>query len=368
MKVFNMKAISIFILLFSSIFAKAQQKDSLALQLFGEVYASSIPNKPFNKTRPGFHYNYTKANNVGLNMALGRVHYSTKRFRTNFGMMAGDYASANLADEPAWTRNFYEANAGYKITNSQEIWVDVGLLPSHIGIESAIGKDNFTATRSIVADNSPYYETGVRFSYLPSEKWYFAILTTTGWQNITIPKQQEGTSWGLQVTYKPTSVFTLNHSSSIGNVVTGLRNATRIYFNHYASIAVSKRTNLTMGWDLGLQSDTLNIERTNIWNGWLVLCRYAIKPEAFYATVRYERFIDKSNVLFYINEPAYQAFNLHHTSLNIDWHPAKGFLLRAEANYQAAPSPLFWKNKQLSSGQFSAFLIAYYNFQYSKKR
>lgn len=368
MKVFKIKFSLVFLFFLVIIDSNAQQKDSFAIQLFGEVYASSIPNKPFDKTRPAYHYNYTKANNVGVNMALARVHYSTKRFRTNFGMMAGDYSVANLADEPTWTRNFYEANAGYKITNSQEIWVDVGLLPSHIGIESAIGKDNFTATRSIVADNSPYYETGVRFSYLPSEKLYFSILTTTGWQNITVPKQQEGASWGLQVTYKPSSALTLNHSSSIGKVVSGIKNVTRIYFNHYAAIAISKRTNLTMGWDFGLQADTMNIEKTNVWNGWLVLCRYAIRPEKLFLAFRYERFIDNSNVLFYINQPEYQAFNLHHTSLNVDWAPAKGFLLRAEANYQAAPSPLFWKNKQLSSRQLSAFLIASYNFQYSKKR
>jgi hypothetical protein len=347
---------------------QSQTKDSFAIQLFTEVYASSIPNKPDNKNRPGFHYNYTKANNIGVNLALARVHYSKNRFRTNFGLMAGDYSTSNLADEPQWTRNFYEANAGFKVSNSHEIWVDLGLLPSHIGIESAIGKDNFTATRSIVADNSPYYETGVRFSYLPSEKLYFAILTTTGWQNITVPKEQDGASWGLQVTYKPTSAVTLNHSSSIGNVVSGLKNVTRIYFNHYTGIAVSKRTNLTMGWDFGLQADTISIEKTNMWNGWLVLCRYAIRPEKMFVAFRYERFIDNSNVLFYINRPEYQSFNLHHTSLNIDWMPVKGFLLRAEANYQASPSPVFQKNTQLTTRQFSAFLIVSYNFQYSKNR
>lgn len=368
MKVFKMKYLFICSFILLTVVSKAQQNDSFALQLYSEVYGSIIPNKPFDKTRPAFHYNYTKANNVGVNMALARVHYSTNRFRTNFGMMAGDYPTANLADETAWTRNFYEANAGYKITNAHEIWIDVGLLPSHIGIESAIGKDNFTATRSIVADNSPYYETGVRFSYLPSEKWYFSILTTTGWQNITVPKQQDGPSWGLQVTYKPSPALTLNHSSSIGNVVSGIKNVTRIYFNHYAGIAVSKRANLILGWDFGLQADTMNIKKTNVWNGLLVVYRYAIRPEKLFATFRYERFIDNRNVLFYINVPAYRAFNLHHTSLNIDWAHAKGFLLRAEANYQAAPSPLFWKNKQLSSKQFSAFLIASYNFQYSKKR
>lgn len=104
----------------------AQHKDSFAVQLFTELYASSVPNQPFNKLRPVFQYNYTKANNAGVNMALARVHYSTQRFRTNFGLMAGDYATANLAAEAPWARAFFEVNAGIKLSNKKNCgWMPV---------------------------------------------------------------------------------------------------------------------------------------------------------------------------------------------------------------------------------------------------
>jgi hypothetical protein len=35
-------------------------------------------------------------------------------------------------------------------------------MPSHIGFESVISADCWTLTRSLLAENSPYYETGMR--------------------------------------------------------------------------------------------------------------------------------------------------------------------------------------------------------------
>ena len=74
-------------------------------------------------------------------------------------MAAGTYMNANYAAEPEYLKNIYEANAGIKISKNENLWIDVGILPSHIGFETAIRKDNWTLTRSMVAENSPYYES-----------------------------------------------------------------------------------------------------------------------------------------------------------------------------------------------------------------
>lgn len=51
-------------------------------------------------------------------------------------------------------------------------WLDAGIYPSHIGLESAVGKDNRTLTRSLAAENSPYYESGARITYVtPNNAW-----------------------------------------------------------------------------------------------------------------------------------------------------------------------------------------------------
>nr|WP_290930803.1 outer membrane beta-barrel protein [Haliscomenobacter sp.] len=58
-------------------------------------------------------------------------------------------------------------------------------MPSHIGFESAIGKDCWNLSRSILAENSPYYETGVRLSLNSANgKWYAAAMLLNGWQRM----------------------------------------------------------------------------------------------------------------------------------------------------------------------------------------
>ncbi|KAF5272975.1 hypothetical protein FQR65_LT17253 [Abscondita terminalis] len=101
---------------------------------------------------------------------------------------------------------------------TQAIKGQVRIMPSHIGWESAIGKDNYTLTRSLAAENSPYFETGVRLSYTTDNgKWYLSGLVLNGWQRIAKPEGNQSISFGHQVTYKPSEKITLNSSSFIGN-------------------------------------------------------------------------------------------------------------------------------------------------------
>lgn len=59
----------------------------------------------------------------------------------------------------------FEANAGVKLSKKKELWLMQGSCPANIGFESAIGKDCWNLTRSMLADNTPYYEAGARVSY-----------------------------------------------------------------------------------------------------------------------------------------------------------------------------------------------------------
>ena len=99
--------------------------------------------------------------------------------------MTGTYANSNLAAEPGVLKNIFEANAGVKISKKKKLWIDAGIFESHIGFESAIGKNCWNLTRSISADNSPYYESGIKLSYTSdNEKWFLSGLILNGWQRI----------------------------------------------------------------------------------------------------------------------------------------------------------------------------------------
>jgi hypothetical protein len=129
--------------------------------------------------------------------------YATEKVRANFALMTGSYANANLAAEPEVLKNIFEANAGVKISSKKNVWIDAGIFASHIGFESAIGRDCWTLTRSMLADNSPYYESGVKFSYTSDNgEWFVSGLFLNGWQRIQRVEANNTPAVGHQLTWK----------------------------------------------------------------------------------------------------------------------------------------------------------------------
>jgi len=152
------------------------QKDSskkFTFSGYGELYYSYDFSKPINFEKPDYNYNYKKHNQLNVNLAYVKASYQTNRFRSNLAIMAGNYVTYNLSNEPNWARPIFEANIGYKIFKQHNLWVDAGIMPSHLGFESAVGGDCWTLTRSILAENSPYFETGVRVIILIGKKMYW---------------------------------------------------------------------------------------------------------------------------------------------------------------------------------------------------
>lgn len=85
--------------------------------------------------------------------------------------MTGTYANANPAGEPGMLKTVYEASVGLNLSRCQILWLEAGICSPHIAFESEAGKDCWTPTPCIAADNSPYYAAGVRTPYkTPDEK------------------------------------------------------------------------------------------------------------------------------------------------------------------------------------------------------
>ncbi|MDQ3101829.1 MAG: porin [Bacteroidota bacterium] len=156
---------------------------------YAEIYYSYDMARPLNHERPEFLYNHKRHNEVNANLLLLQGEYERDGVRGAVGLMAGTYAQYNLAHEPLALRNIYEARVGMRLAKRRELWVDAGIFPSHIGFETVIGLENQTLTRSIVAENSPYYEAGVMLSYHPNDRWMLAGLVLNGWQRIQRPGQ-----------------------------------------------------------------------------------------------------------------------------------------------------------------------------------
>lgn len=240
----KMNAMCLFLWLLSLVCLQAQGQDSsknLNITGYADVYYVYNFNKPLSNTQPSFLYSYNRNNEINLNLGFVKVSYNTRGVRANFALMTGTYAQANLAAEPALVRHIFEANIGVKLSAKNNIWLDAGIMPSHIGFESAIGKECYNLTRSILAENSPYYETGAKLGYTTkNEKLYLAALVLNGWQRIKRPEGNTSPAFGTQLTIKPSSGIILNWSTFIGNDKPDSISRWRYFNNFYSIFRVGK--------------------------------------------------------------------------------------------------------------------------------
>ncbi len=138
------------IFIFNNCIAQVYSTKSFNVSAYIETYYSYDFFLPFNNEKPDFNYNYKKHNQPNVNLAFVKANYQSKRIRSSLALMTGNYAMYNLSSEPNWAKPLMEANVGYKPFEKQDFWIDAGVMPSHIGFESAVGSDCWNLTRSIL--------------------------------------------------------------------------------------------------------------------------------------------------------------------------------------------------------------------------
>lgn len=304
-----------------------------------EVYYSYDLNKPINQERPPFIYSFDRHNEVALNLGYVLVSYSSGKTRANLGLLSGTYANSNLQSEPGVFQNVLEANIGVRLSETQNLWFDAGIFPSHIGFESAKGADCWNLTRSILADNSPYYESGLKFSYSSRQgTWYISGLFLNGWQRMQRLEGNNTPAFGWQVKFSPTTSLQFNSSSFIGTDSPDSARLWRYFHNFYSQIDVSKKLGLILGFDIGAQQNLPNQQKLNLWYSPVVIV--AFKPTEKYAiAVRGEYYSDKHEIMVDTNTAS--GFRVWSGTLNLDYHISKDVLWRVEFRSFHSPKAIF---------------------------
>ncbi len=165
--------------------------------------------------------------------------------------MTGTYAQANLIGEPELLRNVFEARVGMKVSKQKELWLDAGIFPSHIGMESAIGIENRTLTRTVIAENSPYYLSGAKLTWTVSDRWEFAAVFNNGWQRLR-RVQNNTPCFGTQALWSPGKGTKLNWSTFLGSDTPDSLGYYRVFNNFWWSWEGAKWC-AQLGADIGLQ-------------------------------------------------------------------------------------------------------------------
>ena len=201
-------------------------------------------------------------------------------------------------------------------------------MPSHIGFESAVSKDAWALTRSLVADNSPYFESGARLSYTSdNRRLSLAALALNGWQLITRVDGNSLLSYGTQVYYKPTDKIALNYSTFFGTDKPDSNRLWRYYHNFYGIFQFSDKIGLTAGFDIGGEKESVNDKDNNTWYTPVAILR--ITPnDKFGIAFRGEYFSDENGVIIASGTP--NGFKTTGLSANLDFMPIKNAALRFE--------------------------------------
>lgn len=332
----------------------------LSFSGYVETYYAYDLSKPLDHNRPGFVYSHNRHNEVNLNIGVIKSAYSTENIRANLALMAGTYANANLAAEPGVLRNIFEANAGVKLLRNKNLWLDAGIFSSHIGFESAIGKDCWNLTRSMLADNSPYYESGVKVSYTSAnEKWLISGLMLNGWQRIQRVSGNNTPAFGHQLTFKPNSKITLNSSSFLGSDSPDSTKQMRYFHNFYGQFLFSEKLGMIVGFDIGVQQTAKNSASYNDWYSPILIIKYSPSDKMNIAA-RGEYYSDVNGVI--INTGTPNGFQTYGYSLNFDYQVLNNAVWRIEGRGFTSKDDIFILNDKPSSQNFffaSAIAISF---------
>jgi len=334
------------------VFAQEENKP-LKISGYAEIYYQFDANNPKNNSRPPFIYSHNRNNEVNLNLGFIKANYETEKLRANLSLATGTYMNANYSAESGVLKNIYEANVGVKISKSKNLWIDAGILPSHIGFESAISKDCWALTRSLQAENSPYFESGAKISYTSnSGKWFLSGLVLNGWQRIQRVDGNSTVAFGHQLTYKPTEKITLNSSSFIGSDKPDSLRQMRYFHNLYGIFQLTDKFALTTGFDIGAEQKAKGSDQYNVWYSPVIIAKFSPTEKLSFA-VRGEYYQDKKGVIIATGtDNGFQTFGY---SLNADYWILPNLVWRTEVKNLNSKDQIFLnRNEAFKDNNFSA--------------
>lgn len=275
-----------------------------------------------------------------VNLAFVAASLTSERIRGRIALQAGTSVQANYGGEPAigavsgptLSRHIQEATAGARLAPS--LWIDGGVYFSYIGWEGWISRDNPTYTRSLVAEYTPYYLSGVHLTWAPRLRDGFAPVTLqlhvmNGWQNVS--ENNHGKAVGIRVDWQMSPSVIVAYGNFIGNErPQGQPAATRV-FNQLMAKAGSGRLTVQGQGDYGWEAG-------HDWYGLVAIGRETVAPTVA-LSLRLERYSDPHQIIVATGVPA--GFKTNGVSAGLDVGRSNGLVWRSEVRGMHATGLLF---------------------------
>ena len=323
--------------------AQSVQLDSATKVSFG-VYLDTYYAFDFNRPRDhdrAFTTQAVRHNEFNVNLAFLDATLSGRRLRGRVAAQFGTSVQANYASEPRIgtvsgpdvSRFLQEAVVGYELT--PHTWIDAGIFLSSFGSENWASRDNWTYTRSMVAENSPYYESGLKVTWRASRSLIAQVHLMNGWQIVS--ENNSSKAIGARLDYSPTSVVSLGYDAFLGNEASDSAVAgSRIWNEGIVTIVPSPRFQLRGTVDYGVQRSEPSLRDS--WWGYSLIGRCAV-TSTLAAAIRSERYEDPAKIIVATGLP--YGLRASGYSFSVDLRPAPGLLWRIEYRELASKSALF---------------------------
>lgn len=313
-----------------------------------------------------------RTNEFSINHALVNISKNSESYRYALGLHAGTYVQVNYAMEPDQYRPLYQAWAGLALTKN--LWIDLGIFPSHIGGETSLSFQNFNYTRSLVAENSPYYETGARIVWNPLDELKISLYFLNGWQRIKETNLDKAIGTELQYTFNKN--WLLNYSTFIGNEAENKEQRQTRYFNDfYLKGKFYDWWEFYLIYDIGIQRKPLvswvdnlftldnlqkNISKESYsrWEGFAIQFYFHLNTY-WKIGIRAEGFYDPNEIL--VKTYTNNGYSLESGSLNLDFLPYEMMKFRIEGKYNSAWDKIYRDQKNF---RFDRENLLIFNFSF----
>lgn len=298
--------------------SSSAQEDSSQTSIILSGYVDAFYGYDFNQPeeyRQPFLYHYNRQNALDINMALVRLDIENEKYHARVALQGGTYAQDNYAAEPIMYRPINEAYVGFSANKKGNLWVDAGVFGSHLGFESQIGVENPVLSRSLAAESSPYFLSGVKMTHELNDKFTYSLILSNGWQRIQRVAGNTMPSGGTQLVYTPSEKVTVNWSTFI---TTEDPDSTRrmMYFNDfYVTIDWNDKWHTILGVDYGIIQEAKGSSELDNWYNASFITQYRINQN-WAAAIRAEYFNDHKNII--INTGSGNGFETLGISFNID--------------------------------------------------
>jgi hypothetical protein len=293
-----------------------------------------------------------------VNLAHVEATLSAPRVRGRLALQTGTSVQVNYAGEPrvgqtsggALSRVMQEAYVGYEVRPG--FWVDAGIFFSNAGLEGWLSRDNVTYTRSLVADYSPYYSSGVRMTWQATPALTVRADLVNGWQNIS--ESNTDKSVGARIDYAVGGRTTVSWYSLAGNEP-GAR--LRLFSGVGIRTRLASDVELLAQADVGREDapDTAGRRAdARTWAGTMATLRWAVTPRSA-LVARTEWYADADQVV--VSTGTTDPLRATGGSLGFDRRLGGLLVWRTEARALVNREPIF-TDRRTASGLSRTNLVA----------